>query len=243
MSVVIDCHCHAVRGAGAQGQLLKRYLRRAAAAGIERTVLFANLEQDYAAANEHVADLVRTSQGRLHGFAFVHAGRDRGRIRSMVERAVTVHGFCGIKVHRHDAPISAEVCEAAREFAVPILYDIMGHVQEVDTLANSCPDVSFIVPHLGAFADDQSVQVAFISRLARYPNVYTDSSGVRFFDMLRRAVEHAGPQKLLFGSDGPWLHPGLELEKIRMLNLPRSDEQLVLARNWLTITARVRATH
>jgi hypothetical protein len=36
---------------------------------------------------------------------------------------------------------------------------------------------------------------------------------------------------MLFGSDGPWLHPGVELFKIRMLRLPVECERLILGGN------------
>ena len=49
-------------------------------------------------------------------FAFVNAERDRGRIASLVREAVEDYGFLGIKVHRYDARISREVCEAGRRF-------------------------------------------------------------------------------------------------------------------------------
>ena len=37
--------------------------------------------------------------------------------------------------------------------------------------------------------------------------------------------------KILFGTDGPWLHPGLELQKIRLLRLPADQEALILGGN------------
>ena len=46
----------------------------------------------------------------------------------MVREAVERHGFVGIKVHRHDARITREVCEVARAYALPVLYDVMGEV-------------------------------------------------------------------------------------------------------------------
>ena len=52
-------------------------------------------------------------------------------------------------------------------------------------------------------------------QLVRHRNVYADTSGVRRFDLLAAAVRRAGPAKVLFGTDGPWLHPSLELEKVR----------------------------
>ncbi len=51
-----------------------------------------------------------------------------------------------------------------------------------------------------------------IDQLCRYPNVYADTSGVRYGNLLVQAVKRAGPHKLLFGSDGPLLHPALELQ-------------------------------
>jgi hypothetical protein len=53
-------------------------------------------------------------------------------------------------------------------------------------------------------------------------------------------VDHAGPGKLLFGSDGPWLHPGVELEKVRALRLPADAEQQVLGGNLLRLIGRVK---
>jgi uncharacterized protein len=240
---VIDAHCHAGPGDGLSGPWdtsarLGPYLRRAARAGIGQTVLFAAFHSDYAVANEEVGRIVARCPGRFYGFAFVHARRDAGRVRQLVGRAVDGLGFCGIKVHRHDAPISREICEAARDFAVPVLYDVMGEVSAAELLAGEFPDVDFIIPHLGSFADDWSAQVAFVSYLARHPNIYTDTSGIRRFDVLVDAVRRAGPAKILFGSDGPWLHPGLELAKVRLLGLPAPDESLILSGNFLRLTRR-----
>ena len=101
------------------------------------------------------------------------------------------------------------------------------------------PEVGFIIPHLGSFADDWRAHLAVIDQLVRHPNMYTDTSGVRRFDFLVETVRRAGPAKVLFGSDGPWLHPGLELAKVRALGLPSSDERLVVGANLLRLISRV----
>jgi predicted TIM-barrel fold metal-dependent hydrolase len=79
-----------------------------------------------------------------------------------------------------------------------------------------------------------------IDHLARHPNIYADTSGVRRFDLLMQAVRRAGARKLLFGSDGPWLHPAVELAKVRALGLQSSLERLVLGGNFLRL---IRASH
>jgi len=239
--MIIDSHCHAGKGDGLTGPWdtaapLDKYLVRAAQAGISRTVLFAAFHSDYAVANREVARIVASRPDRFFGFAFVNAFHDRGRVQRLVRQAVEEFGFVGIKVHRHDAPISREICEAARAFSLPVLYDVMGRVSVCELLAEEYPDVNFIIPHLGSFADDWRAQVALIDHLVRHPNIYTDTAGVRRFDILAQAVERAGARKILFGSDGPWLHPGTELAKVRELRLTRRDEALVLGGNFLRLT-------
>ena len=240
MVPVIDCHCHAGPGDGLSGPWdsdapLGAYLRRARAAGIARSVLFAAFHSDYAIANAGVARLVASDPRRFYGFAFVHARRDRGRIMDLVRTAVERYGFVGIKAHRLDARISGEVCDAARFFGLPVLYDPAGEVAVAELLAQQYPDVNFILPHLGSFADDWAAQLALIDHLVRHANIYTDSSGVRRYDLLLQAVRRAGAHKVLFGSDGPWLHPGLELHKIRLLGLPADDAALVMGGNFLRL--------
>ncbi len=243
--MIIDSHCHAGKGDGLTGPWdtaapLDRYLRRAARAGITHTVLFAAFHSDYVTANRRVAQIVRNQPRRYYGFAFVHPTRDRGRVAVLVHEAVEQFGFVGIKVHRHDARISREVCEVAAAYALPVNYDVMGEVSVVHLLAEEYPAVSFIIPHLGSFADDWAAQRAFIEALKRYPNIYADTSGVRRFDLLEEAVRDAGAHKVLFGSDGPWLHPGLELAKVRALRLSATDEQRVLSGNFQQLIAAVR---
>jgi uncharacterized protein len=241
--MIVDGHCHAGRGDGLTSPWdteapLGAYLRRARAAGIDRTVVVAAGNRDYARANRELARIVARHPGRLVGFACVHAHRDAGRVRRMVGEAVTRWGFRGVKVHRYDAPATREVCEAARAFGVPLLYDVVGAVHLLDLLVPQYPEVDFVVPHLGSFADDWRAHERLIDQLARYPNLYADTSGVRRFDYLVRAVRRAGPGKLVFGSDGPWLHPALELAKVRLLGLPPAEEAMVLGGNLLRLIGR-----
>ena len=241
--MIIDSHCHAGKGDGLTGPWdtaapLDKYLVRAARAGITHTVLFAAFHSDYAVANREVARFVSSHPDRFFGLAFVNAVNDRGRVQRLVRQAVEEFGFVGIKLHRYDAPINREICEVARAFSLPVLYDVMGAVSVCELLAEEYPDVNFIIPHLGSFADDWRAQIALIDHLVRHSNIYTDTAGVRRFDILVQAVQRAGARKILFGSDGPWLHPGVELAKVRALGLSKSDETLVLGGNFLGLIER-----
>jgi predicted TIM-barrel fold metal-dependent hydrolase len=245
VSMIIDCHCHAGKGDIMTAPWntdapIEPYLRRARAAGIAKTVVFPLFHSDYDAANAQLARIVARYPSRLIGFAFVHAARDAGRIFVMIQRSVNRWGFRGIKVHGHEAMATREVCETARAFRLPVLFDVAGQAYVIDMLAPQFPDVNFIIPHLGSFADDWRVHQQVVDQLVRFSNVYGDTSGVRRFDYIVQAVKRAGAHKVLFGSDGPWLHPGVELHKIRLLGLPPQEEALILGGNALRLLKQVR---
>jgi predicted TIM-barrel fold metal-dependent hydrolase len=241
--VIIDCHCHAGKGDLLTAPWntvadLGPYLRRAHAAGIDKTIVFPAFHTDNLRANLELARIVAHHRGRLIGFAFVHSIRDSGRVGAIVKRAVLRWGFRGIKVHGTEAMPTREVCETARRLRIPVLVDVAGRTQVTEMFASQYPDVNFIIPHLGSFAGDWKAHQQTIDQLVRHPNLYADTSSVRHFDYIVQAVKRAGPEKILFGSDGPWLHPGVEIEKIRLLGLPAEQESLILGGNILRLTGQ-----
>ncbi len=244
--MIIDCHCHAGIGDRMTAPWntdapIEPYLRRARQAGIDKTVVFAPFHTNYHEANRIVARIVRRYRPRLIGFAFVHAVRDAGRILAMVACA-RKWGFLGIKAHGFEAMPTRELCEAARVMGMPLLIDVVGRAEVIDLIASRFPTVNFIVPHLGSFADDWRAHQRVIDQIVRFPNVYTDTSAVRRFDYIVEAVKRAGAHKVLFGSDGPWLHPGVELHKVRMLGLPREQESMILGGNIMRLLRQVPPT-
>lgn len=234
--MIVDFHCHAGRGDLLTAPWnttapLGDYLRRARRAGIDRTVVFPAFHTNYQVANQELKRIVDRGGGRLIGFAMVNAKTDAGRIRELVHQAVVRFGFRGLKIHGHEGMPTREVCDAALEFRLPMVVDVAGKAEVIDMFAPQYPGVNFVVAHLGSFADDWRAHERVVEQLVRYPNVFADTSGVRRFDYLVAAIKRAGARKVLFGSDGPWLHPALELEKIRLLGLPPAAEALVMGSN------------
>lgn len=238
--MLIDCHCHAGTGEALTAPWntsapIEFHLDRARAAGIDRTVVFPINSLDYERANAELAEIAARHPEELIGFARVHPVADSGRIHRLVERAAREFGFRGLKVHGGDALPTREVCEAARAFGLPVLVDITDRSNAVEMFAGAYQDVNFIIAHLGSFAGNWLVHLQTIDQMVRYPNVYADTSGVRFFDYLVEAVRRAGAKKLLFGSDGPLLHPGVELQRVKHLPLSPADEARVLGENLLEL--------
>jgi predicted TIM-barrel fold metal-dependent hydrolase len=242
--MIVDAHCHAGRGDMMNAPWsteapIGSYLRRARAAGIHKTIVIPPGHSNYAEANAQLARIVAQHPDRLIGFAAVHATRDRGKVFQIVARAVGEYGFRGLKVHGYDALPTREICDAVRILKIPMLVDVVGRAHIIELLAPQYPDVNFIVPHIGSFLDDWRAQQQVVDQLVRFPNVYADTAGVRRFDYITQAIRRAGARKLIFGSDGPWLHPAVELHKIRVLKLPPQDESLILGGNVLRLIREI----
>lgn len=243
--MIIDAHCHAGTGEGLSHPSntdadITRYARRAREAGIDRTVVFATLTtDDYRVGNAQVAAIVRKDPRRYIGYVFVNPAYDRGRVRTVVEEAVRGWGCRGIKVHWTNGRISREVLDVAERCRLPVLYDPRGDISTVELVLRSYPRVPLIIPHLGSFAGDWGSQVAIIDKLKNYPNLFVDSSGVQYFDLLVDVIRRGGPDRLIFGTDGPFLHPGLELAKIKLLGLVPEHFALVTSGTILRILGPV----
>jgi predicted TIM-barrel fold metal-dependent hydrolase len=233
---VIDFHCHAGMGDGLTDPAdtranLGTYLKRAQAAGIDRTVVFPTINNDYRSAMQRVAELVDRLPERLTGFAMVNTRRDKGSIGQLLDTAIGRYGFRGVKVHGHQGMPTRELCDSARRHRIPVLVDVFDKPWHMDMCAREYADLTFVVAHLGSFRDDWRIQQAVIDLMVRFPNICADTSGVRRFEGLQQALRRVGPRRLLFGSDGPWFHPGLELHKIRLLGLSPLEERLVMGGN------------
>ena len=238
--MIIDAHCHFGWGNNLTDPAfsrasLKNYITRANKHGIEKTAVWPILHSDYKAANHQVARLVKHYPKRFIGVMFVHSTRDETRLKKMADIFIRQRGFRAIKTHRFDAPINRSVCELAQKYRVPIVYDVMGQLHEIEIFATEYPNVNFIIPHFGSFADKWQIQSAFISYMERFPNVFGDTSSIRRFDILKNGVRRAGAHKVIFGSDGPWLHPGVELTKITELPIAKKDKAKITGQNFLSL--------
>jgi len=142
-----------------------------------------------------------------------------------LERAVTEDGHRGVKFQplvQHfyaNEPRLAPVFERAQKLGVPVLfhqgvvgfdkhYAQYGTCVYADELADTYGDLKIILAHLGGNYSFEAVVIA-----AKHPNVYLDTAYLHFFcdrslpkvtplEMIRRAVEFAGPGKVLYGGEG-----------------------------------------
>src|SRR5436190_19653341 len=235
--LIIDAHCHAGQGEAmtapwtsyADPQVT---LRRAAEAGIDKTVIFPIHNPTYEKANQEIAGLVAKYPDRFIGFAKHDPETEAGKIRRMLTQEVREMGLKGLKLHKLP---TREVLDTVAELKIPILFH-PPKVSDYHQIAALYPEIPFIMAHLGSFASaNYAEHLAAIDVAKRYPNVYLETSSVVFFEFLELAARELPPEKILFGSDGPLVDSRVELFKIRLLKLPKDHEAKVLSGNILRL--------
>ena len=240
---IIDAHCHAGKGLNySKGDPRsapwttfndpERVLRQAAAAGISQTVIFPINNTTFEKANEEIAGYVRRYAGKFIGFAKHDPKTEAGKIRELLTREVRELGLKGLKLH---AVPSAEMLDVVEELRIPILAH-PPRVADLLEVVRVRPKINFILAHLGSFASrDWEEHVRAIEAAKVLPNLYLETSSVVFFEYLERAARELPAEKLVFGTDGPLVDQRVEVHKVRLLNLPRDKQDLVLGGNILRI--------
>jgi predicted TIM-barrel fold metal-dependent hydrolase len=233
-TLVIDAHCHAGLGQEMTAPWtsngdIEITLRHMEEAGIDRTIVFPINNPTYEKANQAIAELCGRYPGKLIGFAKHDPQSEAGRIPGMLRREVEQLGLKGLKLHKLP---TRDVLEAVAELRIPVLY----HPQEVSDyymIAEAFPQVQFIMAHMGGYQTWRKPMDG-IGLARRYPNVSVDTSQVpvKYIEM---AVKELGPEKIIFGSDGPEQDSRVELYKIRLLKLPPADEAKILSGNILRL--------
>jgi predicted TIM-barrel fold metal-dependent hydrolase len=235
--LIIDCHCHSGKGEAmtapwtsyADPQVT---LRRAAEAGIDKTVIFPIHNPTYEKANREIAGLVARYPDRFIGFAKHDPETEAGKVRRLLTQEVREMGLKGLKLHKLP---TREVLDTVAELKIPILFH-PPRVSDYHQIASLYPEIPFIMAHLGSFASaNYAEHLAAIDVAKRYPNVYLETSSVVFFEFLEMAARELPPEKILFGSDGPLVDSRVELFKIRLLKLPKDHEAKVLSGNILRL--------
>jgi uncharacterized protein len=237
---VIDCHTHAGTGTFLTAPwttlaIPEEILRRNREAGIDRACIFPISHDTFETANREIANIVQRYPGRFIGFAKHDPVRERGRIRSMLQRECLELGLRGLKLHIAPTP---EVLDTVAELGIPILWH-PARVAMFEDVAKSYPHVDLIMAHLGSdLSANWREHLAAIDLAQRYSNIYLDTGGTVITQYLEEAVRQLGARKIIYGSDEPEVDCRLEIFKIRVMKLPKEEEAMILGGNMQRLLGR-----
>lgn len=109
-------------------------------------------------------------------------------------------------------------------------------LQVIDELCAAVPEVKLVLAHPGQTKADIMERVG---RLARYPNLHLDISGTGIdrYGILRMAMDMAGKEKLLFGTDSPINNPAVYAGGALHEKLTPVERSALFAGNFRRLTA------
>jgi predicted TIM-barrel fold metal-dependent hydrolase len=200
--------------------------------------LVANSLEIHRRTNDVMAELQNRHRPAFVGLATLHPRGGDESAREL-ERAVSELGLRGLKLHGWLQPVSCvdpvlePIFDVANRRGLPVLFHDgtppFTSSLQIGWLAERYPDCAMILGHGGL--KDLAITAAQCAR--RYPNVYLQTCATTLLS-LRRALELAGPQKILYGSDAgfadsKWID--YNLRKIRKWNLAPEIESKILGGN------------
>jgi predicted TIM-barrel fold metal-dependent hydrolase len=186
--------------------------------------------------NLYVRKLVIQNPNRFRGLAVVTPYGSQ-RAAEELEICLRDHGFVGLKLHPWvqgyygGADFLAPLLEICQSHSAPVVFHTgtppYAQAFHIWVQARKFPRVTFVLAHLGLnYQWRDAIEVGKMCS-----NTLFDTSGISYTFAVKRAIEELGPERVLFGSDNPFLFPETELQKVVTLGLDATVLQLVLCEN------------
>ena len=189
--------------------------------------------------NELTAAAVRDYPGRFVGYASVNPHYPE-RVRPELERSFDELGLTLIKLHPMmvQYPVTGPAYEPVWRFASERRTIVLSHTWAGDTtcspkdfgpLAKAYPDIAFMLGHSGG---TPAGYVEAIRVAQEHPNIYLDlCRSAMSAHWVERIVNEAGPDKVLLGTDLPFIDPTYLIGRIACTRLSDADKRKVFAGN------------
>jgi predicted TIM-barrel fold metal-dependent hydrolase len=188
--------------------------------------------------NTEIAAAVKEFPNRFIGFGVISPRYGtREDVEAEIDRCVQDLGFKGLKLHPSlneyfaDSPVVYPVIEKAIEYDIPMLFhswsDTYSSPRALGNLAERYPEAKILTGHMGG---DHWLDAIYIA--AAHENLYLDTADSHG-DLLvmYTAVQVAGPDKVVFGSDVPSFNLPSELAKVQHAMIDEDAKKKILGEN------------
>lgn len=207
--------------------------------GTEVTVVAANraIQQDAHLGNSQALAAVDAHPGRIAAYAVVNPWQDPER---ELERLANDERFVGIKVHPslHRYPVTGARYDAVWAFAAETGCPVLSHSEHrsaydapslFETVATKYPRAAVILGHAGITPAgvDEAIEAA-----VRHESLWLEVCGSQMTGPLIMAmIERVGAERVLFGSDFPFIDQRMSLGRVVCAPLTEGQRQDVLSAN------------
>jgi uncharacterized protein len=180
--------------------------------------------------NEKIANAAKKHEGRLIPFYNIDPRQKHAKKR--FEKALKKDGMKGLKLHPTTGFFPYDKCcyplyELCLEYNVPVIFHSGPMIPplksrfsrpiNMDDVATDFPDLKIILARIGSYFWEETLAIATVK-----PNIYVDFSVWQskfltkpkfFYQVLRDTIDTMGPDRVFWGSDGPFFEPILSNDK------------------------------
>jgi len=194
---------------------------------------------------EYVNKSVSRYPNRLIGYARINPGYGK-EAEEAFEKCLFDYRMKGLKLHPlgyrlfPDEDLTVNLVNLASKYNAPVLFhcgdEEYTYPLLIERLAIKCPKAKIILGHMGGYYHvKEAIRVA-----QRCPNIILETSAMPYPEMIKEAVYKIGARRILYASDGPGCDPKIEVHKVRIAKLKKSEERLIFSENIQDILERVK---
>lgn len=213
-------------------------------AGVNVAIVFAPLWQggefhdpDYEKGNEAIYHAQKQYPDRIIGYARVDPNLIEQSQREL-KKCIHDYKFQGIMMHpewesflANDLNLLGPIFKVAEKHGLPITFHT-GYYPTCEPLlflplADAFPQVQITLKHLGYHYIRDAITVARLTK-----NVFLETAGNTTSNEIRASIKEAGAEKVVFGSDTPYISPEIVIQKIQLLeDVSDREKEQVLGNN------------
>jgi len=236
--LIIDAHNHV--GGPDKGDHAKQSPEEIVATmdkvGIGKAVIFPfneiNPGVSFSLANNYIASAMKKYPNSLIGFARLDPNYGEKAILEL-ERAIKELGLKGLKLHPTsqnfslDNPYVLRIIKEASELGIPVIFDSgkpLSPPEKIGTLAELVPEAKLIMAHMRG--------EKYLEVTQKFDNIYLGTTGMFNLSKLQEALWRLGAEKLIAGSDSPYIAQEREIQKFDLIpGIKEEEKALILGAN------------
>lgn len=211
--------------------------------GIDKAIIFAPLwkhgptnDPDYYLGNYAIAEACGLYPERFIGYARVNPNREGAALREF-RHCLDDFKLKGLILHPEwesfmpdDKTIMWPLAEMCAEYGVPLTFHT-GYYPTCQPmlfvpLAEAFPNVPIYLKHIGYEYWRDAIHLA-----KRYPNCYVETAANSTCAEIYAAIRYCGAEKVVYGSDFPYIDPRVVIKKIEALPISQHDKDLIFYKN------------
>jgi predicted TIM-barrel fold metal-dependent hydrolase len=212
------------------------------ACGIDQVIVapHVGIGPDMVEGNELAADAIARFPDRIFAYCTISPHYPAAEIVAELEKYRENDGFRGIKIHpvTHDYPADGEFYTPMWEFADANRLPVLIHTWEGDSrctpslfgpIGEKFPNAGIILGHSGATPAGirESIETA-----GKTPNIYLDlTKSLMYRGMVELMVEGVGADRVLFGTDIPFIGNTGQIGHVAAARLSEEDKRKIFSLN------------